>query len=345
MSESHRLHMPCRVFCTGIAFFLIFLASSLGFDKAHAAPSSLQLPIHALDGGVHLPFPTRPSLLGIVLDGESRSAAYQYTDERASFGYTATIMLDPIPSAGSLSPAEWMTISVKGILEGINGRLILEKDVIIDGRQGRYIVASMGVVDHQANSRTLIIYDDGKIHTWAMQDVPAITGDLGTRIFAENIQRIRIDSVDVESSIVPGAEGLYLLRRVLLPFPGQPEPVEVDMPPADVEALAYQPSRGGAMYVGLALTGLPRVADPAYTFLRGARFERELLESGNVNVGGEDAQYQIIKVPGSALRHTYAAAWSYADTLYVWNLHGDHGPGDTRLREEFFQSLEHIKNR
>ena len=97
--------------------------------------------------------------------------------------------------------------------------------------------------------------------------------------------------------------------------------------------------------MGLALTGLPRVADPAYTFLRGARFEKELIENGDVTIAGMEAKYQIIRDIGSETRHTYAVAWSYGDALYVWNIHRDHSPKDRSVRDEFFQSLKRIEIR
>lgn len=332
-------------------FFMIALMLLTGISPAYhalAGSGSLALPLHELESSVQLPFPVRPELLEIFTEDGSRSAAYQYTDRTASFGYTATIMLDRIRTADSRGPDEWIDRTIHGILEAINGRVLAEESLAVDGRPGRYVFASMGIVDHQAISRTLIIYDNDRIHTWAMQDAPSITGELGSEVFLENIQNIRIGSA-AESSLKhsprEGSHDVYRLGSALLPFPGDPSTFDVDMPHVETEALSFQVSQRAPLYMGLVLTGLPRVADPAYTFLRGSRFEKELLEVGDVTVAGIEAKVHIIREIGSETTHTYTVAWSYVDRLYVWSVHGDHPPGDQSVRKKFLESLHHIEVR
>ncbi|MFW2134251.1 hypothetical protein [Ectothiorhodospira haloalkaliphila] len=316
--------------------------------QAEARSGSLKLPLYEVGSSVHVPFPAPPESLGIFTEDGSRSVAYQYTDHQVSIGYTATIMLDRVRNVDPLSSEEWISRTIDGILEVINGHVLKDASITVDGLPARYFFASMGIVEHQAISRTLVIYDHGRIHTWAMQDVPSITGDFGERVFLENIQRIRVDSSASSSLKYPprgSSHDVYRLGAVFLPFPGVPRPVEVNMPPAATEALGYQASPGAPLYMGIVLTGLPRVADPAYTFLRGSRFEKELLDVGDVSVAGIEAKYHVIRELGAETRHTYTVAWSHGDGLYVWSIHGDHSPRDRSVRDKFFESLQYIEVR
>jgi hypothetical protein len=62
------------------------------------------------------------------------------------------------------------------VLTTLDGRLQNNIDTMVDGRQVQYMVATIGILHHKVRSRTLAIYDEGIVYSWAVKNAGRIAG-------------------------------------------------------------------------------------------------------------------------------------------------------------------------
>ncbi len=155
---------------------------------------SLELSLFSLKEGVQAPFPSKPTSMGSLDQGGVTQFLYQFSDEDKGLGYTATIMERPIFSGLSVEKIQTaLKFYLEGTAESMGGTIVSEEETVIAGRPARYILINMHHYWTNARSHTVAIYDEGRIHTWAIQDAPALSDDLAVHIFNANFSRINFE--------------------------------------------------------------------------------------------------------------------------------------------------------
>ena len=350
-ARSHRSLWPWGLFLW--TFVLLVPGGSATADPPPA------LPLQELAGGVSFPFPAEPNRLADVVEHGSRLAIYQYADERLSMAYTATVMLAPNPEFLEGDPDGWLSDYLAGSLEAMDGRPLDQGTLSIQGRPVRYVTATMGVVGHIATSRTVAVFDQGRIHTWAVQDIPSISGDLGQEIFAANRDRLGLPveseaqgrseplSPSPFSSLPPPREDIQYesLGRVEFPFPGEPAIEAVPTPVGQMTAAMYVGTDNGQVYMGALYQDLPSVHDPVATLLRGARFGQPIQAQGVIELGDVEGQYVFFPNQSPSQGGTYTLAFELNGDVYQWSLMGRMQERHPELRAEFFEMAKKIRIR
>ena len=350
-ARGHRALWPWGLFLW--TFVLLVPGGSATADPTAA------LPLYELAGEVSFPFPAEPNRLADAFEHGSRLAIYQYTDERLSMGYTATVMLAPSPELMDGDPDGWLAEYLAGNMAAMDGRPLDQGELTIQGRPARYVTATMGVVDHIAKSHTVAIFDEGRIHTWAMQEVPDISGDVGTQIFLANRGRLRLSSGDgsngssrdspstSSSEAQPDGVGPWRVSygNVDLPFPGQPEIETFPLPIGQATAAQYVEPKSGRLYMGIRYEGLPSVHDPAETLLRGARQGQPARAEGVIDLGATEGRYVFFPNQAPSPGGTYTLAFELNGDVYQWSLMGRMQESHPELRAEFFEMAKQIRIR
>ncbi|WP_155988207.1 MULTISPECIES: hypothetical protein [unclassified Thioalkalivibrio] len=317
------------------------------------------LPLYELAGEVSLPFPAEPNRLADVFEHGSRLAVYQYTDERFSIGYTATVMLSPNPELMDGDPDEWLSDYLAGSLEAMDGRPLDQGALSIQGRPARYVTATMGVVGHVASSHTVAVFDQGRIHTWALQEFPSISGRVGQEIFAANRDRLRLSAAPAfqgrsgvffpppfSSLRLPSDEEQYeSLGSVRFPFPGKPEIETLPLAVGQATAAQYVEPNSGRLYIGVRYEGLPSVHDPAETLLRGARQGQPARSEGVIDLADTEARYVFFPNQAPSQGGTYTLAFKLNGDVYQWSLMGRMQERHPELQAEFFEMAKQIRIR
>ncbi len=326
--------------------------------SATADPSP-GLPLYELAGEVSFPFPTEPNRLADVSEHGSRLAVYQYKDERFSIGYTATVMLSPNPEWMDGDPDEWLSDYLYESLKAMDGRLLDQGTLSIQGRPARYFTATMGVVDHVASSHTVAVFDQGRIHTWALQEVPSISGRTGQEIFAANRDQLRLPAEPAfqgrsGSFFPPPFSSLQLptdeehyesLGSVRFPFPGKPEIEALTLAEGQATAAQYVEPKSGRVYMGIRYEGLPSVHDPVETLLRGAQQGQPTRSEGVIDLGDTVARYVVFPNQSPSRGGTYTLAFKLNGDVYQWSLMGRMQERHPELRAEFFEMAKQIRIR
>ncbi|MGM0553274.1 MAG: hypothetical protein ACQETK_05655 [Pseudomonadota bacterium] len=350
-ARGHRALWPWGLFLW--TFVLLVPGGSATADPTAA------LPLYELAGEVSFPFPAEPHRLADAFEHGSWLAIYQYRDERLSMGYTATVMLAPNPELMDGDPDGWLADYLAGNMAAMDGRPLDQGEITIQGRPARYATATMGVVDHIATSRTVAVFDQGRIHTWAVQDIPSISGDVGQEIFAANRDRLGL-SVEIEaqgrseplspspfSSLPPPREGIQYesLGHVEFPFPGEPAIEAVPTPVGQMTAAMYVDTDNGQVYMGALYQDLPSVHDPVATLLRGARFGQPIQAQGVIELGDVEGQYVFFPNQAPSPGGTYTLAFELNGDVYQWSLMGRMQERHSELRAEFFEMAKQIRIR
>lgn len=350
-ARSHRSLWPWGLFLW--TFVLLVPGGSATADPTPA------LPLHELAGGVSFPFPAEPNRLTDVVEHGSRLAIYQYADERLSMAYTATVMLAPNPEFLEGDPDGWLSDYLAGSLEAMDGRPLDQGTLSIQGRPARYVTATMGVVDHIATSHTVAVFDQGRIHTWALQEFPSISGRVGQEIFAANRDRLRLSA----DPAFQGRSGVFFpppfsslrlprdelqyepLGSVRFPFPGKPEIETLPLAVGQATAAQYVEPKSGRLYMGVRYEGLPSVHDPAETLLRGARQGQPARSEGVIDLGDTEARYVFFPNQSPSRGGTYTLAFELNGDVYQWSLMGHTQERHPELRAEFFEMAKKIRIR
>lgn len=348
----------CRVSRIILCLLAVFFVAQPIWNPVAAERVRL-LPLHNVAGDIALPFPAEPTRLQDMFEDGSRLAIYNYVDESSSTSYTATVMQDRSPEMLQGDADALIKEYLAGVLVAMDGRAQREGNLTIDGRPARYVVASMGVVDHVARSYSVAIYDDGKIHTWAIQDVPTLTGEAGATAFAENVERIRLGEPSAGSSrsttggdashkaLESAAERPHLEKvgRVEFPFPERPTGDTMSLHGGKAFIASYREPASGRVYLGAHFTGLPTVHDPVKTLLRGARGGQPVSDEGVITIDGFDGRYMFFPNEAPSTGGTYTVAFEVAGDLYQWSFMGDMKNNHSFLRSHFFEMAETIRVR
>lgn len=142
-----------------------------------------------------MPFPGQPSYAGSFdqdVLGSVRTHLYSLPDTENMMGFSATVMEGPNIS----TPADVQSLlasyldSARESMGG--GDVVHESPGSIDGKPARTMVFQMDQFAAVARSHTVAVYDSGRFHSWAVQDIPELTGDSAARLFAEGLSLIRI---------------------------------------------------------------------------------------------------------------------------------------------------------
>lgn len=154
-----------------------------------------QLRVFTLAAGVRMPFPGQPSYAG-SFDQDAlvsvRSHLYSLPDTENMLGFSATVMEGPNirTDADIQSMLANYLASARESMGG--GDVVHESPGSIDGKPARTMVVHMDQFAAVARSHTVAIYDSGRFHSWAVQDIPELTGDRATRLFTEGLSLIRV---------------------------------------------------------------------------------------------------------------------------------------------------------
>lgn len=334
--------------------FLFYALLATVTSTTGMADQGSEFPLWHLEGGVEMPFPGKPTRLAHPLGGGSEEAFYRFVDAESSISFTATTMTTPNESLFAGTSAMHLNAYLSGTLETVDGRVLEEGELRIDGRPALYVVASMGVVEHLAHSHTLAIFDDGKIHSWAVQDVPAVTGGAGAEIFFEHLDRIRLSANPGSGSDTTGQlrgpDGgeqdnlrLTTLGQVRFPFPGSPEIEPMQIPVGQATLAQYVEPESGRVLMGGYYRDLPPVHDPRATLLRGARQGQAPIDEGFIEIDGVEGRYEFFPNNPPSRGGTYAVVFEAHGSLYQWLLIGDMERNHSELRTLFFDMVERIQ--
>ena len=160
--------------------------------------SSGVLPVYLLKEGVSMPFPREPTFLGSMPEDRATQHIYQFADENTGLGVTATIM-----SGGFSAQSErWHQQNAQEVIRdflrstvwAMEGKIVSQRSTTIGGAPARIAVIQMDQFEMRARSHTVVIYDKGRLHSWAVQDVPQITGAAAERLFFVNVEKISLSN-------------------------------------------------------------------------------------------------------------------------------------------------------
>lgn len=304
-------------------------------EKGSVGTLNSFLPLHALHGGIQMPFPEFPQSLGVLEEDGMPYAAYRHLTATSALGFSATVSLHLIPETRTTEPEAALRDHLFKVLIALDGRLQKNINTMVDGRPAQYIVATLGIFDHKVRSHTLAIYDEGVIYSWAVQDAPELSGDLGPRVFSENYPRIKIgtDARERVSSIQPS---VYQLGDVLFLFLTPPVAETMPSQPGTAEMLYDQDAGQGLVWIAMLLRGKPTVDDATATSLRGGPGGRMPIEEGEVLSGDIIGRYPILADLSNASFPTHAAVSMARDLVYSWSLMGEEYDNSETLRKRFF---------
>lgn len=166
---------------------LVFLC----FSSAAQSEQGGTFEVYALGQGVNMPFPQQPSRVGSVEQEGVTQDQYRFAHEESGIGFTATVMRGEIDS--SSGPQTILKGYVNGVVDVMGGRIVSAEPHSIAGLPVRIVVVQMEQQNVKVRSHTVAVFDQGQVHSWAIQDFPELTGDVAKTMFERNLNKISVD--------------------------------------------------------------------------------------------------------------------------------------------------------
>ena len=297
--------------------------------------------IHSLEDGVNMPFPQPPTLLGSMEQDGVTQHLYQGYDEDYGVGITATVMRDVMAQDGEAQDV--LKGFLSGTVQSMGGRVEAESAISVSGLPGRVVVIHMDQYQELVRSHTVAIYDEGRVHTWAIQDIPQLTGRVAERMFEENISKISVVNDPWSVVSVYRIFNLYDVEGLRMPFPGAPEKSELPYGDGKLTMWSYMDRESGILFYAGIAEELPSASDPAAAFLRGAARGHEVIASNEIQVAGMPGRYHIIEGKESGgVRHTYTVAFEFNGKIVSWSAHVDPESSGENASDVFFRQVKRI---
>ncbi len=330
----------------GFKFYLTALILIVVSGTAYGQKTrSLELSLFPLKEGVQAPFPGKPTYMGSLDQGGVTQFLYQFSDEDKGMGYTASIMEMPFFSGLSVEKVQTaLKHYLEGTAESMGGTIVSEQETVIANRPARSILIHMHQYWTKTRSHTLAVYDEGRIHTWAIQDAPALSDNLAVHIFNANFNRLSFEKDNLKK---PSHRELILHTLpsgVALPFPGTPKEDIQAYGPGFLRNLIYNDQESNILYQGSSIEGFPANEDPAISLLRGAAHKGSVLEFRGIEIDGWPAFYHVLEEKDARRTlMTYRMAFEKDGKIYSWAVIEDTKVTGGVAKDIFFREIFKIK--
>lgn len=325
-----------------LALPILLVFVSLGSAAQAGQAGDFQL--YALEEGVNMPFPQRPSRLGSTEQEGVTQHLYQFADEESGIGVTATVMRDVMTSSSDVQAV--LRGYLSDTVEVMGGHIVSEGAVSIADLPARKVVIHMDQYHTRVRSHTVAVFDEGRMHTWAIQDIPQLTGNMAERMFESNIRQITVAREAPTDQENQSAFQLYEIEGLYLPFPDTPTRSQTPYGAGTLTMWSYMDRESNILFYAGVAEGLPAVSDPPASFLRGAARGNRVIASEPMQVAGKLGRYHIIEGEASGqLRRTYMVAFESDGKIFSWAAHEDPAITGGSAREIFFQEVQRIDSR
>lgn len=322
--------------------FFLFVAALLAISQSTVAGQS-KLPLFALEGDIMMPFPRAPELVGRIPQDESETLYYSWGEEGYPLAYSA-VATRGAGFGGSADTDHILKAMTRNTIEGMRLQgaeieVTREEAVFISSMPGRVFVATIETDLGSFRSHTLTIAKGTAVFQWAIQDSPAVSGNLAEEIFFREIHRIHpITKQEPASARPTGLQVVSIEPGIEIPLTGTPDKSIESTPFGEVTLWLSPPSQYGFSPSFSKISGLPNVADPPATILRGMAGEGVELSSGSKQLLGRTARYSVYEIQlGTSMIRFFSIAFAEDADVYVWSVSTD--------RTRYFQELEAIGKR
>ena len=290
-----------------------------------------QLPLFPLGGDIMMPFPRQPELITSLNQGEAQVFHYSWGQEGQPLAYSAMTMAGPAFSEG-VDIDRLLQALGENMLEGMRAAgavvSVTRNDPIkVAAMQGRVVVADLTTRDGAFRSHTINLYHDRRVFQWAIQDSPAVSGSLAADIFFRELDQIRMaggGTPERPQAIEAGLSVERLDGRISAPMSSNPERSVQSQPFGEVTMWVGEPNEHGFNATFFRMSGLPRVADPPATILRGMTGEGVEILNGTMTLFGRTARWSLYEVQaGRGMVRFFSVAFVHGEDVYVWSVSTD----------------------
>lgn len=154
--------------------------------------SAQDIEVYELAEGFSAPFPSEPEFVGNMEQGETEYRGYRNSSTTDPFGVTAAVFVSD-PLEGEYDIRELLEVRLVVESKQVGSEPLSMKHVSVDGRPAVIGHIPMDHPTHEAMSHTAVVYDEGRLHLWSVQDPVETSNGRGREFFDQGLDEIRID--------------------------------------------------------------------------------------------------------------------------------------------------------